>query len=296
MKPFMTMYRLLMPVIVLALLVVPSTVTANNKAELLRQTMADIALLNSQMAQRKTDAGGIRDALSAQLEAIKTEARREWREKGIDTEAEALKNPRLLFDLMLMAEIQAYIQRYTQKIGDYRVACDRLSYLYQQADDDLKIVSTLSGMKIDALISTAEKILDGYRPEAQAIVIQPDKLTIETPEKMWETLTRVALGNNKYQKTNIKKIKRLSDGWHQGPADDRIFYFRNAIKTEDAAVLQLKYDLVRVAAHHLTDQPLQKGQVADQHDMLLQFEAVGKSADIIHRIHSRDRFTPTGGR
>ena len=191
MKPFMTMYRLLMPVIVLALLVWPSTVTANNKAELLRQTMADIALLNSQMAQRKTDAGGIRDALSAQLEAIKTEARREWREKGIDTEAEALKNPRLLYDLMLMAEIQAYIQRYTQKIGDYRVACDRLSYLYQQADDDLKIVSTLSGMKIDALISTAEKILDGYRPEAQTIVIQPDKLTIEAPEKMWETLTRV---------------------------------------------------------------------------------------------------------
>ena len=190
MKPFMTMYRLLMLFIVLALLVVPSTVTANNKAELLRQTMADIALLNSQMAQRKADAGGIRDALSAQLEAIKTEARREWREKGIDTEAEALKNPRLLYDLMLMAEIQAYIQRYTQKIGDYRVACDRLSYLYQQADDDLKIVSTLSGMKIDALISTAEKILDGYRPEAQAIVIQPDKLTIETPEKMWQTLKK----------------------------------------------------------------------------------------------------------
>jgi len=189
-KPFMTMYRFLMPVIVLVLLVWPSTVTANNKAELLRQTMADIALLNSQMAQRKTDAGGIRDGLSAQLEAIKTEARREWREKGIDTEAEALKNPRLLYDLMLMAEIQAYIQRYTQKIGDYRVACDRLSYLYQQADDDLKIVNTLSGMKIDALISTAEKILDGYRPEAQAIVIQPDKLAIETPEKMWKALTK----------------------------------------------------------------------------------------------------------
>ncbi|MDX2451459.1 hypothetical protein [Desulfosarcina sp.] len=188
MKPFMTMYRLLISVIVLALLVWPSTVTANNKAELLRQTMADIALLNSQMAQRKTDAGGIRDALSAQLEAIKTEARREWREKEIDTEAEALKNPRLLYDLMLMAEIQAYIQRYTQKIGDYRAACDRLSYLYQQADDDLKIVSTLSGMKIDALISTAEKILDGYRPEAQTIVIQPNKLTIEASEKMWQAL------------------------------------------------------------------------------------------------------------
>ena len=56
-----------------------------------------------------------------------------------------LDNPRLFYDLMLMGEIQAYIERYTQKIGYYRVACDRLAYLYQQADDDLKIVSTLSG-------------------------------------------------------------------------------------------------------------------------------------------------------
>lgn len=179
-----------MAVIILVLLVLPLTVTANDKAELLRQTMAEIALLNRQMAQRKTDAVGIRDALAERLEVIKTEARRERREKGINTEVEALKNPRLLYDLMLIAEIQAYIHRYTQKIGDYRVACDRLSYLYQQADDDLKIVRTLSGMKIDALVSQAEKTLDGYRPEAQTIVIQPDKLTIEAPEKMWHALKK----------------------------------------------------------------------------------------------------------
>jgi hypothetical protein len=60
--------------------------------------------------------------------------------------------------------------------------------LYQEADDDLKIVSTLSGMRIDALISQVEKILDGYLPDAQTIVIQPDKLTIAAPEKIWETL------------------------------------------------------------------------------------------------------------
>jgi len=179
-----------MSVIVLVLLVLPSTVAADNNAERLRETMTDIALLKGQMVQRKTDADGIRDALSEYLKAIETEARREWREKGLNTEVEALNNPRLLYDLMLMAEIQAYIRRYTQKIGYYRVACDRLSYLYQQADDDLKIVSTLSGMKIDALASQADKILDGYLPQAQTIVIQPDKLTIETPEKMWEALNK----------------------------------------------------------------------------------------------------------
>jgi hypothetical protein len=151
--------------------------------------MADIASLRAQMAQRKADAGAIGDALSAQLGAIEMEARREWREKEIKTEAEALKNPKLLYDLMLMAEIQAYIDRYAQKAAFYREACDRLGYLYQQADDDLRIVSTLSGMKIDALVSQAEKVLDGYRPEAQRIAIQPDQLIIEAPEKMWVSLS-----------------------------------------------------------------------------------------------------------
>ncbi len=166
----------------------PSTVTANTKGEQLRRTMAEIALLNSQMAQRKLDAVGIRDALSARLEKIKAEALLELREKRINTKANALGNPRLLYDLKLMAEIQAYMDRYTQKIGYYRVACDRLSYLYQQADDDLKIVSTLSDMKIDALIAQAEKILDGYLPDAQTLVIQPSTLTVEPPEKVWKAL------------------------------------------------------------------------------------------------------------
>jgi hypothetical protein len=177
-------------VMALAFLGLPSTVTADNNDEKLRQTLADISLLNSQLAQRRADAEGIREALSARLEEIKKEAWREVREKGIKTDADALKNPRLSYDMMLMAEIQAYIHRYTQKIGYYRVACDRLSYLYQQADDDLKIVNTLSGMKIDALISQAEKILDGYLPDAQTLVIQPDTLTIEAPEKIWKTLKK----------------------------------------------------------------------------------------------------------
>jgi len=179
-----------MSVVFLVLLVWPSPAAADDSAKRLRETMADIALLKGQMTQRKTDADAIRDALMVQLEAIETEARREWREKGIDTEADALKNPKLFYDLMLMAEIQAYMDRYAQKKAFYRVACERLGYLHQQADDALKIVSTLSGMKIDAFASQAEKILDGYRPESQTIVIQPDQLIIEAPEKMWNALSK----------------------------------------------------------------------------------------------------------
>jgi hypothetical protein len=170
--------------LLLVLMSLSSIVEANEEGEQLRRTMAEIALLNSQMAQRKADAVGIREALSARLEDIKTEALQVLREKKITTPADALESPRVFYDLLLMAEIEAYIGRFAQKIGYYRVACDRLSYLYQQADDDLKIVNTLSELKIDALVTQTGKILDDYLPEAQTLVIEPATLNMEAPEKI----------------------------------------------------------------------------------------------------------------
>lgn len=189
MNPLMTFLpRSWIGIFVLVLVALPSSAPANANGQQLRQTMADIALLNGQLSQRKADAAGIREVLSARFQEIKTEALRECRQKGIATNADPVDHPRLFYDLKLMAEIQAYIDRYTEKMGYYRLACDRLSYLYQQADDDLKIVSTLSGMKIDALISQAEKILNEYLPDAQTLVIQPGTLTVDPPEKIWDHL------------------------------------------------------------------------------------------------------------
>lgn len=156
--------------------------------EQLRQTMADIALLNNQLAQRRADATRLRENLARRVEEIKAEIREKTAELGIEDEADALKAPRILFDLRLIAEIQAYMKRYAREMGYYQVACDRLSYLYQQADDDLKIVNTLSGMKIGALISQTEKIVNAYLPDAQTIVIQPDSMEIASPASVWKSL------------------------------------------------------------------------------------------------------------
>ena len=166
----------------------PSTPWANDKGGQLRKAMADIALLSAQMNQRKADAMEIRDQLTAQLQSIEAEARKIVKESDINTQKEALSHPRLYHDLKLMGEIRAYIGRYSRKIGYYRVAGDRLGYLYQQADDDLKIVNTLSDLKIAALISQTEKILDGYFSDAQTLVISPQHLTIDSPEKMWSRM------------------------------------------------------------------------------------------------------------
>ncbi len=154
----------------------------------LQRTMADIALLSNQLARRQADAVQIHEQLSTRLKAVRTEALQLIRDHRIDSEAEALAHVRLRYDLLLMAEIQAYLERYARKIAYYRVACDRLGYLYQQADDDLKIVNTLPGVKVEALTSQVEKVLDGYLADAQTLLIEPDTLTVESPQRIWKLL------------------------------------------------------------------------------------------------------------
>lgn len=160
--------------------------------DLLQRIMADVSLLNAQMVQRKADAVGIRALLIDRLKTIRSEAGQEALKRGITTLAAAKEHPRLYYDMILMAEIQAYVDRYTQKIAYYRVACDRLGYLYEQAGDDLKMVSTLSGLTIDALAAQAEKIRETYLSEAQALVIQVEAGTvIEPTETIWKSLLTI---------------------------------------------------------------------------------------------------------
>lgn len=158
------------------------------KKNQLQRIMADLALLNNQLVQRKDDAADTRSKLSRRLDEIRREALREIRGANIRSEAEALSHPRIHYDLMLIAEMQAYIERYTGRINYYRIASDRLTYLYQQADDDLKIINTLSDIKIDALMAQVEKVLEDYLPDAQTIVVQPNTLVVKSPEAVWKSL------------------------------------------------------------------------------------------------------------
>ncbi|PID40941.1 MAG: hypothetical protein CR984_00620 [Proteobacteria bacterium] len=178
--------RCLLPVIVLLTSV--QAAPANTKGDQLRRIMADISLLNKQMTQRKNDAVDIRAALFKRLKEIRTEAKNEMQANNVKTTKQARQISRLWLDLVLIGEIQAYITGYTRRINHYRVACDRLSYLYQQADDDLKIIEALSDMKIEALVAQTQKILDHYLADAQTIVLHPDTLTAVSPQDIFKSI------------------------------------------------------------------------------------------------------------
>lgn len=156
----------------------------------LQRNMADISLLQSQLNERKSEAIDIRENLYQQLSDLRTEIKTILVQEKIKTFISAQKAPRIHHNLKLSAEIYTYIDQFNQKIRFYQIGLEKLEYLYQQADDDLKIINTLTNLKIEALLAQIETVIFDYLPEAHRILISLDDLDRMDMETVWKKINQ----------------------------------------------------------------------------------------------------------
>lgn len=167
------------------LLFFSSYANANQKAVSLKRAMADLALLDNQLSEKKEQAGYIKANLEDKIKSLKTEILEEKRINDIQTQSQAEKNPRIHYDLILISELTGFVDIVKGKIVFYKTGHDRLGYLYQQAEDELKIINTLNDLKIAALIAQVKSVVESYIPEAQTILISPKSLFRKSPGDIW---------------------------------------------------------------------------------------------------------------
>jgi hypothetical protein len=170
------------------LLVWAASSPAADKAAELQRKMADVSLLQAQLAEKKNQAIRIREQLYGHLETLKAEILTEQKQARITTYPAALKCPRIRYNLRLSGEIHAYIAKFNDKIRFYQIGLDKLDYLYQQVDDDLKIIQTINNLKIEALTAQIEAVIAEYLPEAHRILINLEPLQEENPQLLWEKI------------------------------------------------------------------------------------------------------------
>ena len=158
----------------------------------LQQKMAEISLLQNQLNQRKNNAIEIRKKLYGHLSTLGSEVKAIAAQKKITTFKSAQAHPRVLHNLKLYGEVQSYIDQINQKIRFYQIGLDKLDYLYQGADDDLKIINTLTHLKIEALLTQIDMVIQTYLPEAHRILISLDNLDISDAKTVWNQIIRDA--------------------------------------------------------------------------------------------------------
>jgi hypothetical protein len=173
----------------LYLIIFPTT-AIGEKSTVLQQKIADISLLQSQLNERKNDALKIRENLYQHLFTLKTEIKTITTQNKIETFNGAKAHPRIFHNLQLSAEIHSYIGQINQKIRAYQIGLDKLDYFYQLADDDLKIINTLTNLKIEALLIQIDVIISEYLPEAHRILISLDNLDNVDTATIWKKIFR----------------------------------------------------------------------------------------------------------
>jgi hypothetical protein len=162
---------------------------ANVKKAELEQKIADIALLQNQLRDRMQQSQAILDALNEQQNLVTGEIQVLVRSLNIKTLAQAQDHLRLRNNLELLRMIHAYMDKLDSKLSFYQSGRERLGYLRKLAEDDIRMITTLSDLKIDALTTQISLMITRYLPEAHVIQIDPQEVPLTSLEQAWKRST-----------------------------------------------------------------------------------------------------------
>jgi hypothetical protein len=169
---------------------VTSQMPAASKSQQLKQKIADITLLQQQLQDRSKKADTILNELLVQRNDIVSEIRILTKSLNIRSLEQARKHSRIRYNIELLRLLAAYIDEFDTKVQLYRTGFDKLDYLHQLANDDLRMVSTLSDFQIDALTTQISLVINRYMPEAHTIQIDPRHVVKASGQSVWENIVK----------------------------------------------------------------------------------------------------------
>jgi hypothetical protein len=170
-----------------------SPACAATKAAELQQRLADISLLHRQLLERIKSAEALRENLYDEVKQLRTEVVALKKKGKIRNFKEGVEVPRIRYNLTLLRELKGYIANFNEKIDFLQIGSDKLYYLYHQAEDDLRIIHTLNDLKIEALQSQIDGVMEAYLPEAHQLLIDLSRVPYESPQRIWEAIHKGSL-------------------------------------------------------------------------------------------------------
>lgn len=171
------------------LLLLPGNILANNfKLSDLTNKMTEISSLRDKIIHRQAQASRLIKQLSLTMVELKEEIKREERKLTTTTCQEAIRNPRVGYNIKLIQQILVYTSRLSGKVQYLDIASEELAFLYQQAEDDLKILETLSDMKIEKLMGQINQTIHKYQSEANGLSIDVNGIALSPPEEIWNSI------------------------------------------------------------------------------------------------------------
>jgi hypothetical protein len=178
------------PMLVCFMTLWPFNASANSKSDELRRKTADIALLQQQLQDRIHQAEQVYAALLAQQHELMGEIHLLRKQHQIQMLTKAEQIPRMRYNIELLRSLIAYSDLFDSRIRYFQMGRDKMSYLLRLIEDDIKMIDTLSDLKIDALTTQISMVINRYLPDAHIIQIDPNKVELLSAQAVWETILK----------------------------------------------------------------------------------------------------------
>jgi septal ring factor EnvC (AmiA/AmiB activator) len=123
------------------------------KTATLNRALSEIAELSRKMNERIEEACSLLERLNEQRELLKNEIHQERERHDITSYRHAVQIKRIDYNLKLIQQLSAYIERLNGSVEYFRGAHQLLNFYARQARDDLLLLKTLRDADISGLMN-----------------------------------------------------------------------------------------------------------------------------------------------
>lgn len=159
------------------------------KLDLLQQRINEIQALQTRMDDIRSQAVALQSTLQGKADTYSKEIRKEQADRDLKNYQQAIKVYRVRFNLKLVQQINAYLAAVSERIVFFQEGREQVDFLYQQAQDDLKMVQTLSNMEIAGFIDRMDQVLSKYEKAVNSSLFDIEKIQQPELKALWQAIS-----------------------------------------------------------------------------------------------------------
>ena len=159
------------------------------KMELLQQRITAVQVLLERIGDIHKQAVTLQGTLQARAAEYSREIHDEKIDRKLKTFQQAVGVYRVRYNLKLVQQVNAYLGAVSERIEFFQQGREQIDFLYQQAQDDLKMVRTLSDMEIAVFIDRMDRTLAKYTRAADSSLFAIEKIRQEKLEAIWKAVS-----------------------------------------------------------------------------------------------------------
>ena len=163
------------------------------KSEMFKQKIEQILAVRDKLSEKRTQAALIREKLNEQILALKKEILAEQGESRIASYEEAVKSPRIYYNIKLIRQLKAYTSKLAERIRYYEDGYDKMGFRYQEADDNFKMIELWSDTKTKRLMAKIDKAMNEYLSLNKPHMFTNKQIVLDNPRKIWTEVMQPAI-------------------------------------------------------------------------------------------------------